>query len=337
MTSFIRPTLSGTTALAVSISFVAAMGQSARAADWMYATDASNDAFSSAGNQSVFEIYGMGIKDDGDHVWVGINSGLGVNGKDFGPDSSIEDKNIGWGDLFFDFSPESNFEDSSNASTLFGIHFAANNDTLINGQDPQIGVYGNVKGRSVQSTNGGFKNFGAHEYYVNGKSFEQRPGYVKPTIGDLSNTDSYYGRFTNSWTGDDYIANSIGSGTFLGSIEMLSSQSLFDQGFDIGVFGQSVTPTFGFKFERSLLPDGDFIASIFEECLNDAIALVGALAPPPVEEPPVEEPPVVQPPISDPPISDPVPVPEPGTLLATVMFGFAAFAQKRKGSVTKTA
>jgi hypothetical protein len=75
------------------------------------------------------------------------------------------------------------------------------------------------------------------------------------------------------------------------SAERKSASSLnFEQ------HGASGDHTFGFSFDRSLLPDegGDFIAHLVAECLNDGMALIGKLpkvttrveVPDPVQEAP---------------------------------------------------
>lgn len=357
MTHSTRSKLKSIAALAASISLITAVGQSAQAADWIYQADANNDAY--GGNP--FEIYGMGIKDDGDNVWVGINAGLGIGGHNMatqynGDGDYIEDQNVGWGDLFLDFDPFRNFADASRAGTLIGIHFASGNDSAINGGaqadwneqggSSPVGVYSHVRGADVQRQNGGFRNFGANKQFVNSLHGE----HITPTIGGRAFNDGYYGEYAGSET-NDFISNTIGSGHFLGGLDMLSSQDLLTQGFNTGVFGQNPTQSFGFKFQRSLLPDGGFIASLFEECLNDAISLDGYFAPPPTiitGDPIVDDEPEVtiitgDPIVDDEPevtiitgdpittiLDDSQDVPEPASILALAFAGIVGLLSKRR-------
>jgi hypothetical protein len=66
-------------------------------------------------------------------------------------------------------------------------------------------------------------------------------------------------------------------------------------GLDFGQYGAVGDYTFGFSFDRSLLPEdgGDFIAHLVAECINDGMALLGQLpsvtrvdTPDPVQEAP---------------------------------------------------
>lgn len=91
----------------------------------------------------------------------------------------------------------------------------------------------------------------------------------------------------------------------LGDVTLLDSNSLYAAGFGQGLFQGS--QLFGFKFSRSVLPSGNFIASLFEECLNDAIALRGHLDTP---APKVD---VIVPPIKS--------VPEPSGVVGLLIVG----------------
>ena len=116
--------------IATSVSLISTVGYPAKASEWIYSRDAPNDSYSARGDNS-YEIYGMGFKDDGEEVWIGINSQLGIGGRDLGTTQvgpfTVPDANIGWGDLFFDFAPERGYENSHNSYGMFGVHFVFEN------------------------------------------------------------------------------------------------------------------------------------------------------------------------------------------------------------------
>ncbi len=280
----------------IFLSLILTGQKTAFAASWMYAHDAVGDSLDEH-NAGIFEIFGMGIKDDGKNIWVGISSHMGRDGhyKDYSYDSAgnryvISNGNIGWGDIFFDFSGNREFGISNDNRQLFGVRFAPGNDSKVG-----VGVYSNVFGVGVQTENAGYRNFGRHHNTVLSKRGQQQPN----NVGHLAWNDPYWGeRYTNS-SYTESVPNVIASGNRVGDVISLDNNSLYAAGFDGGLFQGS--QLFGFKFSRSLFPNGNYIASLFEECLNDAIALRGnfdtpvskidevVLTPPP-ETKPVPEP-----------------------------------------------
>ncbi|HAZ48275.1 MAG TPA: hypothetical protein DCZ55_28420 [Cyanobacteria bacterium UBA11371] len=215
---------------------------------WRYAIDSFNDATARmwvggptdvGGNR--FEIYGMAIKDDiaANKITVAINSNLSRNGATVPYASGYG--HTGWGDLFF-----------HTRSGLFGINFTQSNDS----DARTTGVYKNVTAKSVSLANDGWAS---NSDYIN---FVRRNG-GNPTMGDLSQSASRFGNSTK---------NVIDSGTKIGDIFAADLR-----GIDFGHFGARGSQTFGFSFTRSLLPTGDFVATLIQECFNDAIAFVGNL------------------------------------------------------------
>lgn len=178
----------------LSLSLILTGHKATFAADWMYARDAVGDALD-AGDGSTFDIFGIGIKDDGNDVWVGINSNMSRDGYYRNQSCSatrcypISNGNIGWGDLFFDFSGNSEFGTSNDNRQLFGIRFAPGNDSKVG-----VGVYSNVFGVSVEAQNAGYLNFGRH--------YNTLPTWQKKqttNVGDLAWNDAYWGsRYTYS-------------------------------------------------------------------------------------------------------------------------------------------
>lgn len=85
-------------------------------------------------------------------------------------------------------------------------------------------------------------------------------------MGDLAQTEPYFKRDGN-WT----VLNSIKSGTYEGAVNILNNLS--GLGLDFGHFGAIGDYTFGFSFDKSLMPVGEFVAHLFAECANDGIAI----------------------------------------------------------------
>jgi hypothetical protein len=297
------------------LSLVLTAYKPALANNWQYARDAVGDGLGS-NNSSLYDIFGIGIKDDGNDIWVGVNANLGLEGNNTSQVCSggrcwvVSNGNIGWGDLFFDFSGNREFGTSNDNRQLFGVRFAPGNDSKV-----ELGVYSNVFGVGVQAQNAGFLNFGRH--YNTLPTVQQKQ---TTNVGDLAWNDPYWGsRYTYSLN-REAVPNVIASGNRIGDVTLLDSNSLYAAGFDSGLFQGS--KLFGFKFSRSLLPSGNFIASLFQECLNDAIALRGHFnipAPPP--PPPVQPPAPVEPstPIVELPPTPVQDVPEPSGVIGLLI------------------
>ncbi|MCC3414301.1 MAG: PEP-CTERM sorting domain-containing protein [Microcoleus sp. PH2017_29_MFU_D_A] len=279
---------------------------------WNYAIDPSNDSLDSDGRGgitaggTIFEIYGMAVKDDvsTNTIWVAISANLPLTGKpteEFVNGYRVSNRNIGFGDLFWDFSGKRNFKAASDSNSLFGIRFTPNNDS----NAASTGVYSGVKAKSVVAQNAGWSNLYNHN--ING--IFPRVG-MDARMGDLAWNDSYYSPYFTQGSHsqpETLIPNIIESGTKVGDITMVGDAELAAAGFALGVFPARGSQTIGFKFDKSLLPVDDYVATLILECNNDAIALEGKTEPLPPQEA----------------------VPEPSTLLATFL-GFGAIATWRK-------
>jgi hypothetical protein len=237
---------------------VAMVGQSASAAQlrggWSYSIDSFNDG--SGG--SVYEIKGLAIKETANKLIVAFTGGTPLEGQ---RDSSARGHSIGFGDLFFNFSGK-DFKTASQERSLFGVRFATANDSYVSG----TGVFSNVSAASVAVANVGYSSLN-HYYTANNKKFDQ-----DYTQGDYIRTKqdayNYYGQY-------DPILNVIGTGNKVGDITMLDTNKLKAEGLDFGFFNAAGSKTYGFLFDKSLLPGGNYIASMFLECGNDGIALDG--------------------------------------------------------------
>lgn len=225
---------------------------------WNYGIDSFIDG---SGGES-FNIRGIAIKETSDSVFVALTGGTPLKGV---ANSGAADGNIGWGDLFLNFTNK-NFTTASNGKSLFGVRFAGTNDS----QAATTGLYGNVKGASVTSVNHGYSNL--KQYYNAGYDKVNTQG---TDIATKAAAYSYFGDTTS-------ILNVIDSGaTQLGGIVSLTATDLKDQGLDFGFFKASGTQTMGFSLNKSDLglADGnyDYMASIFLECGNDGVALKGKI------------------------------------------------------------
>ncbi|MDY6939227.1 MAG: PEP-CTERM sorting domain-containing protein [Cyanobacteriota bacterium] len=246
-----------------SICICGISGQAANAGQmhggWNYAIDSFADGmdYGVRGADSAYEFYGMAIKEAGDKVYIGINSNLALDGE---YSEGAKDNNIGYGDLFFNFSGN-DLKTAHDNGDLFGIRFAGTNDSGVS----ETGVFGNVVGQNVAKTNSGFKHL--KKYDKSAKSHS--------SMADLATTDEY---FQDYYTKNYSVPNSIASGTKIGDIDMLDAGALSGLGLDFGNFNATGTHTFGFSFDRALLPGSDYLAHLFAECINDGMAIAGTLS-----------------------------------------------------------
>ncbi|MGD2182760.1 XDD3 family exosortase-dependent surface protein [Lusitaniella coriacea] len=316
----------------VGACLLAATGQQAKAGEMYQGWNYSIDSFSDAYGGSDYEIKGMAVTETDDSVYVALTGGTPLDGHYYGEDSWYMGQDIGWGDMFFNFSGQ-DFATAEANGELYGVRFAGTNDSGVD----QVGLFSNVSTQNVAAANGGYSN--NYDYYQN---------YAREnTMGtDISTTDEAYSYLygddvANNLTPDllpgstraerrenrrriraqeeanrenTQFQNVIGSGNFLGEINVLDGAALAAQGLDFGYFGANGSQTFGFQLDKSLLggvlPGGinSFMAHVLLECANDGVAIAGNI------DIPVQE-------------QD---VPEPAGLLS---LGFAglAFLKSRKG------
>jgi hypothetical protein len=209
---------------------------------WQYAKDSFNDGVDirGVGIWHEFELQGMAFRElpttdkTKAKVVVVISSTLPYHGAKV---ASAQGGVIGHGDLFLNFTG-TNFDDASNAKSLYAVKFSDNNDSGVS----QLGVYKKVAAKSVSVENRGFDTLASYISRVN--SFNGTVGF-----GDLPANQTYYAQTSSK--------NVIAEGMKLGSIKLLSLNNLLDIGFDptkfcFGNFCQSVI---GFEFDRDLIVD----------------------------------------------------------------------------------
>ncbi len=289
MNSIAKNSIRWTYSAAIFCVVIALQQQKATAATlsggWNYAIDSFTDGVTGpqiGGGE--FEFYGIAVKETSDTAFVAINSNLNLAGY---ADSAAQRGNINYGDLFFNFSGQ-NFNTANANGNLFAVRFAAGNDSGV----ATTGVYSNVIAKSVTQLNSGFTNLTQFNTRV------QSAGGT-PSMGDLSATDPYFEQ-------NGPILNSIAAGTKVGEINSLTPAALSALGLNFAQFNAVGSQTIGFSFNKSSMPSGNYIANLFAECANDAIALKGSFQTASAEA-----------------------VPEPSTVFGTLV-GLGILAAKRK-------
>ncbi len=249
-------------AIAATVALVA-VAPSAKAEDykgWDYAKSSiKNGIFYEqiGGSTNPFEFYSLAMKDMGDRMVVAINANLNPNGGT---------ENIAYGDMLFNFT-SGGLKGASGSSSLFGVKFnTLNSDSGV----AEMGIYSGVTAKSVASQNNGFSNMDQRNAYVDSRSSVANAELNN--LGDLQTTDAY---FDGMRQGSNVILNSIKTGTKAGDLAMLTGAQLSNMGLSFGHFGETGSQTFGFSFLKPKGFDGKFTSTLFAECVNDGIALVG--------------------------------------------------------------
>lgn len=221
---------------------------------WDYAIGGSNNG--SGG--SVFDYKGIAIKESGDSIFVALNTNMTLQG------SLYNNKEvINYGDLFFNFTGKS-FKAASDAGQLVGIHFATNGSQS---GVSQVGVYSNVKAKSITAQNYGYSNLTQWSDWTK----TTNKGAYNDSFGDLNARDSY---FAGQQSGSGTILNAIKSGQKVSDIFMMSSSQLKAEGLNFSQFGANGSQTLGFSFKRTAdFKVGSFVANLFAECGNDGLAI----------------------------------------------------------------
>lgn len=220
---------------------------------WQYTLDSFNDGvngYQVGGN--VYEIYGLALRETDDSIWVALNANMPLTGATA---PSARDGNIGWGDLFFNFSG-TDFTTASNEGNLFAVRFAQTNDSFA----PTIGLYSNVTATSTTAINSGFSSIQIYNEWVSSHG-------SRPSLGDLLADTSYFDQ-TQS-------LNAIASGTYLTGITYLSLADLTEAGYNLNQFGGS--ETIAFKFDKSTLCNSGYCKCVPEPSGILGLAVVGLI------------------------------------------------------------
>lgn len=307
MKNFRTATLIGGAIAAMGLAIATPAQAGTMVGGWNYTADNYNDG--SGGEK--YNIRGFAIKETDDDIFFAFTGGTDLDGHD--------GNSIGWADLFFNFSPETDFNEMiadygsfTNSQKVYDVKEEYKDSLLAirfapNDQGGEFGVYSVDSLKGITQENNGYKTI---QHYDN-------KGYLKDTnaMGDLSTkaeVKDYFG--TNQ-----RILNVVEEGTKIADVTQLGALDLSDAGLDFtqlsgGTVGDH---TLGFKFSKSALegylPGGisDYMAHVFLECANDGVALAGTFELP-------EE-------------NDEV-VPEPSALLGLSAIGLAFLARKRRQS-----
>jgi hypothetical protein len=224
---------------------------------WNYSIDSFNDGTEggTVGQNSKFEFYGMAFKQTATQVIFAFNSNLAKTGYNY---AHAAGGNIGYGDMMLDFTGSGNLASAN--GNLNAVHFAPND------RDHQVGLYKGVTAKSVTIANSGYSSHSQHTTVVN--------KYLGGTdsFGEMASNTPYF-------HSAEAALNLIDKGTYKGGINEISDFSKL--GLDFGHFNATGTQTFGFSIDKSLLPKGSFVASLFAECGNDGMVLTGKLVPEP--------------------------------------------------------
>lgn len=257
---------------AVAVSLISILTQPANAGQLHNGWNYGIDAFGEGSGGAEYDIKGLAMKETADSIFFALTGGTPLAGNE---EARAADNNVGWGDLFFNFSGK-DFTTAMNDGDLFGIRFAETNDSQVN----RTGVYRNVMATSVTTDNDGYGSLKQYYDFNNGQ-FDQpnTQGTDLPTQANVY--DYLYGSTIaqNPTEHNTPILNVIQSGRFLGDIDVLNRTQLSNAGLDFSHFEANASHTYGFRFDRALLPrDGDsFVSHLFLECGNDGVALKGDL------------------------------------------------------------
>ncbi len=235
----------------VALTAVVAAPTQANAADWDYAIGGVGNGTGG----SVFDYRGLAVKESADSITIAISSGMDLNGQSWNGSHGTEI--INHGDLFFNFTGKS-FKEASDTNQLMAVNFAR---LGTQSGAASTGVYANVSAKSVATYNYGWNNTTDWSNAVRGNN----------SYGDLNSGSSY---FAGQQTGSNKILNSIGTGTKVGNIMMLSNSQLSTAGLNFGANGATGTKTIGFTFQKTAgFKLGSFVANLFMECGNDGAAI----------------------------------------------------------------
>ena len=102
---------------------------------------------------------------------------------------------------------------------------------------------------------------------------ENAMGDLEDTSGDVY--DYLFGERTEAEADQIGLQNVIDEGNRIGDVDIVDAGFLAAAGLDFSHIEATGSETFGFRFDKDLLPDASFIASVFLECANDGVAIHG--------------------------------------------------------------
>lgn len=242
----------------------------AKAATIHYTLDSFSDGVNGnivGGANSAFELYGIGYTQIDTTLFFGFNTNLPIGGD---PNPLALNGSVAWGDFFLNFSDQA-FDKAIAAGDVYGIRFDAANDSYM----PTLGLYQVQAAGNVTFFNSGFLSLADYQQTVLDAGGTPSMGAVPMDGSYVSNTE--------------LPQNVIADGTLISDhvqfIEDFRTVG-FDADFGFGsVLPEVGTYTYGFSVDASVLPLDDFIAHVFAECVNDALALRGTVTAPSFSSP----------------------------------------------------
>ncbi len=238
--------------------------------DWNYAID----SFTDGSGGPDYEERGLAYRQIGKTGYFALSGGMPLTGVKSGVAANALNHSIAPGDLYLNFSSHAliGTADFNRPNEVFAIRFASANDSL--GNTPSTpntdrGLYTNLMVVDLASP----YNFGydtLQSYYAAGF------GAPSNAMGDLNTTTD-----VKNYLGYGDMYPNIAAGAKLADISLLTAADLSAIGLDFAHFGANGPEVFGFSFDLSKLPIGNFTAHVFEECINDGIALKGSTVPEP--------------------------------------------------------
>ncbi|MDX2254445.1 MAG: XDD3 domain-containing surface protein [Pseudanabaenaceae cyanobacterium bins.39] len=233
---------------------------------WNYANDdqlydgsgglSGNDNF---GPKSRYDFYGIGFKQVGNELLVGINTSYSTTG-------SNVISGVGYGDLLLDFGYDGGSTFKNAQGALVGIKFATN-DSGVSAK----GVYTGVTGKSVAGTNSGYTSLKSYNDKVKADNDNKNLANPNSRFGDLLWSDPYFA----DYTGGVSIPNVIKTGTLVNqSVRTLTTAELAAQLFPTTVnLPSNNKKVYGFAFQLpSNLKGKSFLATLGFECSNDTVS-----------------------------------------------------------------
>ncbi|WP_228055640.1 XDD3 family exosortase-dependent surface protein [Lusitaniella coriacea] len=257
--------------VAVGVCLLATTGQQAQAGEMYQGWNYGIDSFSDGSGGKKYEIKGFAVKETTDSVYVALTAGTPLNGI---ASNNADDGNVGWGDMFFNFSGK-DFATAEAEGSLLGVRFAPTNESGVN----QVGLYNNITTKSVGLANNGYDNL--KRYYNKGFGKANTMGTDIATKNEAYSYLHGNAVAANPKQNNTPLYNIIDSGDFLGGIDLLNGAQLAAKGLNFGHFNANSPHTFGFQLDKSLLsgvlPGGinSFMAHVLLECANDGVALAG--------------------------------------------------------------
>jgi hypothetical protein len=211
------------------------------------------------GPRSRYDFYGIGFKQVGSELFVGINTSYSTTGSNL-------ISGVGYGDLFLDFGYDAGSTFKNAQGALLGIKFAPNDSGAANN-----GVYRNVTGKSVAGTNSGYTSLKNYNDKVKADNDNRNLANPNSRFGDLLWSDPYFDDYTRGAA----IPNVINTGTLVNqSVRNLTTSELAAQLFPTTVnLASNNKNVYGFAFRLpNELQGKSFLATLGFECSNDTVS-----------------------------------------------------------------